>query len=125
MNIINVSGRIGTDPEVRFTANQKKVVDFRLAVTRRKKVGDAWEDETNWMTIVCYGYMADDAEVTLAKGDNIQVAGRINVREWEGQDGGKRTATEIVADEIAKSIRYAAVEAQKSGSTSSYSTDEF
>ena len=94
-------GRLGADPEVRYTPDGTMVVNFRLATDLQ------WKDKsgekiqrTEWHRIVAYGKLAEICSNYLSKGKLIFVEGRIQTRSWEDKDGGKRSTTEIVASNM-------------------------
>lgn len=95
INQVVLSGRLGRDPEMRYTTSGKAVVNFSIAVDRRGK--DAGAD---WFTIQAWERLAELCGEYLTKGSKVTVVGRLQNREWEGKDGGKRTATEIVATDV-------------------------
>lgn len=98
VNRAELIGRLGRDPEMRYTPEGQVVTKFSLATDRPVKAGS--EPQTDWHQIVCWGQLAEFAGEYLAKGRLIYVAGRIVYRSWEGKDGQKRYATEIVASEL-------------------------
>lgn len=91
-------GRLGRDPDMRFTPDGQAVTRFSLATDRPTKPGA--QPETDWHQIVCWGKLAEFAGQYLVKGRLVFVAGRLTYRSWEGQDGQRRRATEIVAREL-------------------------
>lgn len=95
INQVVLSGRLGRDPEMRYTQSGKAVVSFSIAVDRRGK--DAGAD---WFTIQAWERLAELCNEFLTKGSKVTVVGRLTTREWEGKDGGKRTATEVVATDV-------------------------
>lgn len=107
MNTITVAGTLGRDPELRFTSGGRSVVSFSLAVNRRYQTNGEWQEETTWVNVSAWGDLAEHAAASLTKGSRAVVCGRIQSRDYEAKDGGKRTTTEIVADEIAVSLRWA------------------
>jgi single-strand DNA-binding protein len=91
-------GRLGADPEVRYTPDGTMVTNFRLATDLQ------WKDKngeklqrTEWHRIVAYGKLAEICSNYLSKGKLIFIEGRIQTRSWEDKDGVKRSTTEIVA----------------------------
>jgi len=96
MNSIIVSGRLGKDPETRFTAAGDAVCNFSLAVS---EPGAKEGAKPLWLTIVAWKKTAEICQKYLAKGRMVIVAGRIQVREFDGSRG-KSTAIEIVAHNI-------------------------
>ena len=91
-------GRLGADPEVRYTPDGMMVTNFNLATD------EAWKDKsgelvkkTEWHRIVTFGKLAEICGNYLAKGKMVYVEGRIQTRSWEDKEGVKRFTTEIVA----------------------------
>ena len=102
LNKVMVIGRLGADPEMRYTPSGSPVTNFRVAVNRRTRAGDNGEsqEETDWFTVVTWQKLAEIASQYLAKGARVYVEGRLQTRSWEGQDGQKRYATEIIANDL-------------------------
>lgn len=88
--------RIGTEPELRFTANGTEVCNFRAASKRRSN----GEDVSDWYGIVCFGSLANFAQQYLKKGREVFLSGDLEPREYTAKDGTNRTALEIVARKI-------------------------
>ena len=91
-------GRLGADPEVRYTPDGTMVTNFRLATDLqwKDKSGEKLQ-RTEWHRIVAYGKLAEICSNYLSKGKLIFIEGRIQTRSWEDKDGVKRSTTEIVA----------------------------
>lgn len=98
VNHVHLIGRLGQDPETRHTPDGQTVTKFSLATDRPAKPGP--HSEPDWHSIVCWQKLAEFAGEYLTKGRLVFVAGRISYRTWEGKDGQKRHATEIVATEL-------------------------
>ncbi len=96
LNSVQLIGNLGRDPDLRFTAGGKAVVNLRLAVT----TGFGDNARTDWLTIVAWDKLAEACNQYLAKGSRIFVAGRLQIRQWEGDDGQTRYATEVVARQV-------------------------
>lgn len=99
MNKVILVGRLTRDPEVKNTTTGKAVATFTLAVDRRFKNKDG-QKEADFVPIVVWGKQAEFAGQYLSKGSQIGVAGRLQVRSYDAQDGQRRYVTEVVADEI-------------------------
>jgi len=99
MNKVILVGRLTRDPEVKNTTTGKAVATFSLAVDRRFKNKDG-QKETDFVPVVVWGKQAELVGQYLNKGSQIGVSGRLQVRNYDGQDGQKRYITEVVADEI-------------------------
>ncbi len=104
-NNVNVVGNITRDPEMRFTANGTAVVNFGLAWNKRRQDG---EEEVSFFEISCFGSLAENVSESLEKGSRVVVLGTLSQRSWESQSGDRRSKIEIVADEVAPSLRWAA-----------------
>ena len=102
VNIVQLIGRVGKDPEIKqFDAGTSKA-SFSIATTERgytKKTGEKVEDRTEWHNIVCWRGLATIAERYIKKGSLIYVEGKITTRSWD-KDGSKHYMTEIVAENI-------------------------
>lgn len=99
LNKIIVMGRLTADPELRSTTSGKNVTSFTLAADRDFK-GQNNERETDFINCVAWQGTADFVTRYFHKGSMAIVAGRLQTRKYETQDGQKRTATEIVAENV-------------------------
>ncbi len=108
-NTITVVGNITRDPELKFLNSGQAAVRLSVAVSRRwqNRQTQEWEEKTSFFDVQCYGPMAENAANSLSKGARVVVTGRMEQRSWETENGEKRSAFEIVADEIAPSLRWA------------------
>ena len=95
-------GRLTRDPELRTTAGGTSVLSMRLAFNTRGKNSSTgeWEDQPNFIDVTLFGNRADALSRYLNKGSQIGVDGRLRWREWETPAGEKRSAIEVIADEI-------------------------
>ena len=94
-------GRLGKDPEVRYTPDGLMVTSFNLATDEQWKDKSGQKAQrTEWHRIVTFGKLAEICGNYLAKGKMIFVEGRIQTRSWEDKDGVKRYSTEIVATDM-------------------------
>jgi single-strand DNA-binding protein len=92
-------GRLVADPELKTTSNNISVTSFRIAVDRNfVKQGE--EKQTDFLTVVCWKSTADFVSRYFRKGSMIAVQGAIQTRNYEDKNGNKRTAVEIVADNV-------------------------
>jgi len=99
VNVVQLIGRAGRDPEMRYTAEGQAVAQFSLA-TDRRAAKPGTETETDWHRIVCWGKLAEFAHEYLRKGRLVYVSGRLVYRTWTGKDGQQRNGTEIVANDL-------------------------
>ena len=114
-NNVTVVGNITRDPELRFTPTGQAVASFGLAVNRRwqNRQTQEWEEATSFFDVTCWAQMAENVCESLVKGSRVVVSGRLDQRSWENQDGDKRSKVEIVADEVAPSLRWATAQVVK------------
>ncbi len=95
MNTIQLTGGLTRDPELKTTPNDKSVCDIRLAVTRPRN-----RDKSDYFDVAAWEGLAETCAAHLTKGRQIAVSGRMEYREWEAEDGTKRHAYSVVADQI-------------------------
>ncbi len=114
-NQVMLVGNLTDDPELRFTPNGAAVANFRLAVTPRVRDGDSWKDgETSFFRINVWRQQAENVAETLQKGARCIVVGRLRTRSWETPEGEKRSVTEVEADEIGPSLKFATAKVERS-----------
>ncbi len=96
LNLVALTGRIGKDPEVRYTNGGTAVANTRMAVSRRRKGKDGErQDDTTWVTLVFWDKLAELVQSYVAKGSQIAVRGELQVRQWDDKQGQKRESTEV------------------------------
>jgi single-strand DNA-binding protein len=101
LNKVMLIGRLTRDPELRNTTNGKSVTSFGLATNRYWKGQDGnRQEQVEFHNIVLWGRLAEIASQYLGKGRRIYIEGRMQTREWTGQDGTKRRTTEVVGDNM-------------------------
>ena len=100
MNKVYLIGNLTRDPEMRSTSAGIPVCNFSIAVNRRFKNAQTGQQETDFFNIVAWRQLAELCGRYLAKGRKVAVFGFIQTRSYEAQDGSKRTAFDIVADEV-------------------------
>ena len=115
MNQVVIVGNLTDDPELRYTPNGAAVVKFRVAVNRRyQDQSGQWKDgETSYFTVNAWRTLAENSAESLTRGSRVVVVGRLQTRSWETQEGDKRTVTEIEADELGPSLRWATAKVEK------------
>jgi single-strand DNA-binding protein len=106
-NTVTLIGNLTREPEIRFTNNGRAITTFGLAVSRRYQVNGEWQENTSFFNVVAWGQIGENAAHSLHKGSRVIVAGRLEQRSYETQDGDKRNVVEVVADEIGPSLRWA------------------
>src|SRR2546423_5543808 len=102
INRVVLVGNLTRDPELRHTPSGTAVCSLRIAVNTRRKDGQSgqWVDKPNYFSISVFGNQAESCSQYLSKGRPVAIDGRLDWREWEGQDGQKREAVEIVAESV-------------------------
>ena len=106
-NSITLVGNLPRDPEIRFTATGRAVASFSMGVGRRYQVNGEWQEQTSWFNVTAWGQLGENAAATLVKGSRVVVTGRLEQREYTSREGEKRTANDVVADDIGPSLRWA------------------
>jgi single-strand DNA-binding protein len=118
-------GRLGRDPETRFTGGGQAVANFSLATDRSYKDRNGeTQKKTEWHKIVAWGKLAEIIQKYVKKGSLIYIEGRIETREWQDKEGQKRYSTEIVANEM-RMLGSKGDGSGGGGSRSSGGTDDF
>ena len=98
MNKVILAGRLVRDPELRYTQTGKAVASFTLAVNRRFSHNQ--EQTADFIPIVVWNKLAEVCSKHLFKGSQVLIEGRMQVRNYEAQDGSKRYVTEVIAQEL-------------------------
>jgi len=105
-NAVILVGNLTGNLELRFTQAGKARANCGMAVNRRWFRNEVWEEQTSFFNLVMWDELAENAVKTLVKGTRVVVSGRLEQRAWE-QDGVKRTAVEVMVDDIGPSLRWA------------------
>ena len=102
INSVVIVGNLTRDPELRATPSGTSVCSLRVAVNDRVKdpTTGEWGDKPNYVDVDVFGGQGERCAQDLAKGRQVGVAGRLRWREWETQDGQKRQAVSILADNV-------------------------
>jgi single-strand DNA-binding protein len=110
-----IVGNLTRDPEIRYTRDGQATTSLSVAVNRRwqDRTSKEWEESTSYFDVVCWRDLAENVALSLTKGARVVVAGRLEQRSWESDEGEKRSKVEIVADEIGASLRFATVDIHK------------
>jgi len=101
VNKVILIGRLGSDPELRYTPNGDAVANFRIATNRVWKDQEGNQQEkTEWHRIVAWRKLAERCGEYLKKGSHVYIEGRLETRSWEDKNGNKRYVTEITANRM-------------------------
>lgn len=112
-NGIQIVGNVTSDPELKFTASGKQLVNFTLANNRRFKKGDDWEEAVSFVNCVIWGDVAEYFCASVQKGDRVVVIGRLDQETWETEGGQKRSNFKINVEEVAVSLKSAMCQIQR------------
>ena len=101
-NKSTIIGRLGTDPEIRFTQDQKAIANLRVATTESWKDRTTGErkEKTEWHRVVLFGKLAEIARDYLKKGALVLFEGPSRTRKWQDKDGKDQYTTELHAEEM-------------------------
>ena len=100
LNKVMLIGRLGRDPEIRYSSNNTPICNFSLATSERIRKGDGSEERTEWHIIVAFGSQAENASKFLKKGSLVFVDGKIQSRTYQDKDGNEKTVVEIIANSL-------------------------
>jgi single-strand DNA-binding protein len=108
-------GNLTRDPEIRYTRDGQATTTLGVAVNRRwqQRGTGEWEEATSFFDVVCWRDLAENVALSLTKGARVVIAGRLEQRSWENDEGERRTKVEVVADEVAASLRFATAEVHR------------
>ena len=101
VNKVILIGRLGADPEVRYTPSGTPAANFRIATSEvwNDKQGQR-QEKTEWHRIVAWRRLGEICGEYLSKGKQVYIEGRLQTRDWEDKDGNKRYTTEIIANQM-------------------------
>ena len=111
-NTITVVGNLTRDPELKFGQSGRARAVLGIAVSQRwmNRQTNEWEEKTSFFNVVCWAELAENVSESMAKGHRAVVTGRLEQRSWDPPEGEQRTIVEIIADEVAPSLRWATAE---------------
>lgn len=101
VNRVALIGRLGADPDVKYSANGSAVAKMNICTDEPEKQSDGtWADKPEWHRCVVFGKTAENCGTYLSKGKLVYIEGRLRTNQWEDRQGVKRYTTEIVAREV-------------------------
>lgn len=115
-NSVTLVGNLTDDPELRFTAQGAAVANFRIAVSKRVRdpQTNEWKDgDTSFFRINVWRQLAENAAESLTRGTRVIVTGTLKMRQWETQEGEKRSVVEIEATEVGPSLKFATAKVER------------
>jgi single-strand DNA-binding protein len=110
-NNITIAGNVTRDVELKFLNSGQAAAKFSVAVSRRwqNKSTQEWEEKTSFFDVQCYGDLATNVANSINKGARVTVFGRLEQRSWVTESGENRHAWELLADDVATSLKWATV----------------
>ena len=100
LNKVILLGNLTRDPELRYTASGLAVTSFGMAVNGRVKQGDEWKEVPCFVDISVFGRTAENCSEYLNKGQQVLIEGRLNFRQWETDEGQRRSKLDVVANNV-------------------------
>jgi|SRR5215471_16164259 len=101
LNLVQLIGNVGREPETRYTSSGVAVATFSVATNRSRQDGNGnWTDEVEWHRVVAWDRQAEFVNNYITKGRKVYVSGRLQTRKWTDQQGNDKYTTEIVAREV-------------------------
>jgi single-strand DNA-binding protein len=124
---VTLVGNLTADPELRFTPSGLPVTSLRVAVTPRSRQDDGtWtQGETSFHTVNVWRDQATNAVDSLTKGARVLVVGRPKERTWTDADGTEHQVTEVDAEEVGPSLRWATTKVTRTNGTSRKASGQF
>jgi single-strand DNA-binding protein len=96
-----IIGRLGQDPEMRYTPSGRPLTKFQLAANRSWTTADGEKKtETEWFNIVAWGKLAEICNQYLNKGQQVYIEGRLHTRRWQDDDGANHSSVEVITQEM-------------------------
>lgn len=101
LNKVMLIGRLGQEPEMRYTPSGRPLTKFQLATNRSWKSADGEKKtETEWFNVIAWGKLAEICNQYLSKGQQVYIEGRLHTRQWQDEEGGNHSAVEVIAKEM-------------------------
>ncbi len=97
LNRVQLIGRLGKEPESRFTPNGKKVAHFSLAISQRRKSGSETKEYTEWVNVEAWGRLGEIAQQYLKKGSLVYIEGRLKTDKYEDKGGETKYFSKVIA----------------------------
>ncbi len=101
LNKVMLIGRLGHDPEMRYTPSGRPLTKFQVAASRNWKLADGEKkSETEWFNVVAWGKLAEICNQYLTKGQQVYIEGRLHTRQWQDEEGGNHSSVEVIVQEM-------------------------
>ena len=112
-NTVTLVGNLTKDPDLRYTGGGRGVASFGIAVNRRYMVNNEWQEQVSFFNVVAWADLGENAAASLHKGNRVVVTGRLEQRSYETREGEKRNITEVIADDLGPSLRWAQAQVER------------
>jgi len=106
-NTITIVGNVTRDPELRFTQGGIAIASFGVAWNKKKQDG---EDEVSFFDVTCFRKLAENVAESISRGSRVVVYGTLKQDRWENNEGQNRSKIEILADDVAPSLKWASAQ---------------
>ena len=101
LNKVMLIGRLGQEPEMRYTPSGRPLTKLQVAVNRSWKSSDGEKKtETEWFNIIAWGKLAEICNQYLSKGQQVYIEGRLHTRQWQDDEGNNHSSVEVIAQEM-------------------------
>lgn len=100
LNKVMLLGRLGRDPEKKYSQSGTAVCNFSVATSESVKKGTGYEEKTEWHKVIVFGNQAENVSKFVKKGSLVFIEGRIQSRSYQDKDGNEKHVTEIIANTI-------------------------
>lgn len=114
---ITIMGSSTRDAELRYGASGKPVCNFGVAVNHRYQLNGEWTETVGFHNVVVFGPASENCAASVMKGTRVIVHGRLEQRSYEDREGNKRQVSEIVADDVGISLKWATAIVEKTERT--------
>lgn len=112
-NTVTLVGNLTRDPELRYTTGGRGVTSFGLAVNRRWQSNGEWQEAVSFFNVVAWAELGENAAASLTKGSRCMVTGRLEQRSYDNKEGQKVNITEVIADDLGPSLRWAQAQVER------------
>ena len=109
-NVVTITGNVTRSPELKYTAGGTALCQLGLACGHRYLKNDEWVEDPGFYDVTVWAELAENVAESVPKGARVTVTGRLEFRQWETDNGEKRSKVGIVASDVAASLRWATVE---------------
>ena len=110
-NTLTIIGNVTRDPELRYTQGGMAVATFGIAWNQKGR--DGQEDRVSFFDVTCWRQLGENVNDSIRKGSRVVVHGRLDQRSWENKEGEKRSKVEILAEDVAPSLKWATAEVSR------------